>query len=62
MARSKTLIQERNKAIKTHFSKLQAKYPKWRYEAWLNELGKEFYLSKRTIAAILNNEGNYSTI
>jgi len=62
MARSKEFIQLRNKSVKIRFNKLEAKYPKWKHDALLEELTKEFYISKRTISAILNNEGNYSTI
>ncbi len=62
MARNKDFIILRNKNVKIRFNKLSEKYPQWRYDALLEELTKEFYIAKRTIAAILNNEGKtYNT-
>ncbi|HIE45690.1 MAG TPA: hypothetical protein EYP87_05925 [Flavobacteriaceae bacterium] len=60
MVRNKDLIQLRNKNVKIRFNKIQEKYPNWKYDAILKELTTEFYISKRTISAILNNEGTYN--
>ena len=61
MARNNNLILIRNKNVKTRFNELSNKYPRWKYDALLDSLSLEFYISKRTITAILNNEGRYST-
>ncbi|CAA0254466.1 hypothetical protein [Tenacibaculum maritimum] len=59
MARNSTLIILRNKNVKKRFGQLSTKHPRWKYEAYLEELSYEFYISKRTIQAILNNEAAY---
>ena len=61
MARSKELIKNRNARIKQRFNELSAQHPQWRYDALLSEMEGEFYLAKRTIAAIINGEAIYST-
>lgn len=60
MARNSSLIVLRNQKVKQRFSQLSIKNPKWKYDALLETLSLEFYISKRTISAILNNEGVYS--
>lgn len=61
MARSKELIDKRNQSIKQRFNALQAEHPQWRYDALLAQMEGEFYLSKRTLAAIINGEAIYKT-
>ena len=60
MARSKKLLEARNKRIHVRFNELSAAHPQWRYDAQLEALSNEFYISTRTIAAILNAEGSYN--
>ena len=60
MARSKELIQKRNSRIKQRFNELTAKHPQWRYDAILQQLSQEYFISPRTVAAILNEEASYS--
>lgn len=59
MARRKDLITKRNQRIRQRFNELSAAHPQWRYDAQLEALANEFYISTRTIAAILNAEGSY---
>lgn len=60
MARSKELIQKRNTRIKQRFNELTVKHPQWRYDAILQQLSDEYFISPRTVAAILNGEASYS--
>lgn len=59
MARNSELIQLRNANVKKRYRELSEKNPKWRNDAVIEELVNIFFLSSRTITAILNNEGNY---
>ncbi|MCB4807129.1 hypothetical protein LG651_02620 [Tamlana sp. 62-3] len=59
MPRKKDLIQLRNLNIKKRYNEISLKNPKWKHEAVVLELEKTFFLTSRTITAILNNEGNY---
>lgn len=53
-------IKVRNNNIRTFFTKTSKKHPKWRTDAIIEDVAKEFFLSTRTIEAILKGEGNYS--
>ncbi|TCI93671.1 hypothetical protein [Tenacibaculum sp. M341] len=59
MARNNDLILLRNKKVKQRYSQISIKNPKWKYDALLETLSYEFFISKRTISAILNDEGVY---
>lgn len=61
MARNSKLIQLRNRNLKKRYHLISEKNPKWRNSAVLEELEKEFYLARRTIEAILNEEASYRT-
>ncbi len=61
MARNNDLIILRNQKVKQRFSQVSSKHPQWKYDAVLESLSFEFYISKRTISAILNNEGAYKS-
>lgn len=50
----------RNNNVRKHFIDLQKKNPKWRYDAIVEEVASKFFLSSRTIEAIINHEGTYS--
>lgn len=56
MARKSELIRKRNRAIKKRFAELERQNYRWRYEAVLEAVSEEFYLTPRTIKAILNDE------
>lgn len=53
MARDKELIDRRNEQIKTRLAQLEKRYPKWRFECYVDQLSAEFYLSVRTIENII---------
>ncbi|WP_372747065.1 hypothetical protein [Lutibacter sp.] len=59
MARNTHLIQLRNANIKKRYREIAAKNPKWRNDAVIDMVSEQFFLSARTITAILNNEGVY---
>ncbi len=59
MARNNDLILLRNQKVKQRYRQISTKNPKWKYDALLETLSYEFFISKRTISAILNNEGAY---
>lgn len=53
-------LKERNQRIREQFNELSEKHPEWRSDALIEELSKRFYLSTRTIEAVLRGEGCYS--
>jgi hypothetical protein len=59
MARNTQLLNLRNANIKKRYREITAKNPKWRNDAVIAEVAMQFFLSDRTITAILNNEGVY---
>jgi hypothetical protein len=59
MARNINLIQLRNSNIKKRYREIATKNQKWRNDAVIEAVSEEFYLSARTITAILNDEGTY---
>lgn len=54
MARDNNIIQRRNQAIRKEYYRLEQKFPKWKYSAYLDQLGEMFWLAPTTIAKILN--------
>ena len=52
-------LQRRNKDIRTQFEKKRKEQPKWTVEAVIESVGTDFYLSVRTIDAIISYEGIY---
>lgn len=59
MPRDTELILIRNSNIKQRYHELSQKHSKWKNSAVVQEVAKEFWLTARTIMAILNNEGTY---
>lgn len=53
-------LNERNTVVRKMFYDLQAKNPKWRIDAVIDEVAKKVFLSSRTVDAIINYEGIYS--
>lgn len=60
MARKTELIQLRNSKIREEYHKLCKKYPQWRYNAIIDLVSVTFFLTPRTITAIINQEGVYA--
>jgi len=60
MARKSELIQLRNTKIREEYKKLCHKYPQWRYDAIIDLVSATFFLTPRTITAIINQEGVYA--
>ena len=59
MARNTELLQLRNANIKKCYRDVSTKNPKWRNDAVIEEVAKQFFLASRTLTAILNDEGTY---
>ena len=59
MTRKERLI-ERNNQVRKLFYDLQAKNPKWRIDAIIEEVGNKSFLSSRTVEAIVKHEGIYN--
>ena len=57
---AKQLFKSRNEAVKTYFASLAGKYPEWRLDALEEKTAGHFYISTRTVRAILKGEGNYA--
>lgn len=52
-------LKRRNKAIRTSFEKKTKANPKYTVEAVIETIANEFFLSVRTINAIISHEGIY---
>ena len=59
MARKSELIQLRNTKIREEYYKLYKKHPQWRNDAVIDLVSNTFFLTQRTITAIINQEGIY---
>ncbi|MRX70284.1 hypothetical protein SAMN06265349_101714 [Flavobacterium resistens] len=59
MTRKERLTQ-RNNQVRKLFYDLQAKNPKWRIDAIIEEVGNKTFLANRTVEAIINYEGIYN--
>ncbi|CAD0008063.1 hypothetical protein FLAT13_04176 [Flavobacterium salmonis] len=53
-------LTERNNQVRKLFYDLQVKNPKWRIDAIIEEVADRFFLSNRTIEAIIKFEGVYN--
>ena len=53
-------FQPRNEAIRACVDKLLATHPHWKYEYVLEKTAEKFFLSARTIEAIVKGEGVYA--
>lgn len=58
----KERLQYRNKSVRELFEKLSAKHPQWRVDAIIEEVAKKFFLSNRTVEAIIGYEGIYNDV
>jgi len=52
-------LQRRNKEIRVRFEKKRQEQPKWKIEAVVESIANDFFLSVRTIDAIISYEGIY---
>ena len=60
-SKQKLRLIRRNTDVRKYFEALQEKNPHWKTEYVINQVADKFYLSERTITAIITNEGNYGT-
>jgi hypothetical protein len=58
MTRKERLTQ-RNERVREAFYKVKEKNPKWRLDAVIEEVANIFFLSPRTVDAIISHEGTY---
>lgn len=56
----KERLTKRNNQVRKLFYDLQAKNPKWRIDAIIEEVGNKTFLANRTVEAIVNYEGIYN--
>ena len=52
--------KKRNENVRKKFNTTVEKNPHWKTDVILQQIAIEFYLSKRTIEAIIKGEGIYS--
>lgn len=60
MLMAKLLLKQRNQAVKDYFDMLAKKHPQWRLDALEDDVAVKFYISARTVRAILKEEGCYA--
>lgn len=60
MGGQKERLKARNENIRSQFQSYSDNHAKWRVDAIIEKVAKEFYLAPRTIEAILPGEGIYS--
>jgi hypothetical protein len=60
MDKKKERLQRRNLAVRKEFDLLATKNPQFKIEALISLVADKFFLSERTITAILNGEGCYN--
>jgi len=53
-------IEIRNEKVRRFFSELEQKYPQWRISALEEKTADHFFISERTVRAILKGVGIYS--
>ncbi len=58
-ATKKERLNARNKNVRDCFYSTQEKHPKYKIEYIIQEVAQKFYLSSRTVNAILSHEGIY---
>lgn len=55
----KQRLIERNKSVRDYWFKIEKKNPKWKLSEVAKEVAKKYFLSERTIDAIIGREGSY---
>lgn len=53
-------LQQRNDKVRKYFIELEQKYPQWRISALESNTANKFFISERTVRAILKGGGVYS--
>ena len=56
----KKRLQDRNEKVRDLYAKISKKHPNWRSDAIIKDVSDTFFLSTRTIEAILKGEGIYA--
>ena len=59
MTEKQERLIRRNKEIRARFEKKRKEQPKWKIEAVIKSVADDFFLSCRTIDAIISYEGIY---
>lgn len=57
---AKLHLKARNQDVRTYFDELCKKHPEWRLDALEDKTASRFYISARTVRAILKGEGIYA--
>ncbi|MEO2064477.1 MAG: hypothetical protein ABGW97_15955 [Christiangramia sp.] len=53
-------LKRRNSKVRDFISSLEKKHPQWRFDAVVEETADNFFISPRTVEAILRREGVYA--
>lgn len=56
----KERLKERNKALRTYYEDTKNKYPMYKNDYLLQKVADKFFLSIRTVEAIIYYEGTYN--
>lgn len=57
----KQRLSARNQKVRDQFNDLCTKHPQWRFDALVQKVAEDAFLSTRTIEAIIRGEGTYAT-
>lgn len=52
-------LSKRNEAVRAAFDALQRRHPQWRLDAIIDKLSERYFVSPRTIEAIIKREVGY---
>lgn len=53
-------LKRRNSKVRDYITNLEKKNPQWRFDAVILEAADNFFISPRTVEAILRREGIYA--
>lgn len=60
MSKANARFLERNRTVREYFKQLESKNPNWRIDALETATADKFFLSERTVRAIVKGETIYS--
>ncbi len=60
LMRSNNQFNKRNTQVRNYVKELFKKYPEWKYDSIMQKTADKYFLSPRTVQAIVKGEGIYA--